>query len=160
MISDSTLLSRPAPSLGILRYLNKVWLISGSLSPLSLSSFLSNRLCVFYSVFNSKEELADHMERHRGPLPYFCHVCDYRFRNRTQLNVHLPRHSDEKPFNCKVNIITIIIMSFIWRIKSGHKKVNAQSNASDASLISSIEIEMIYGDQSPMNPWWIPYQSM
>ena len=62
--------------------------------------------CFFFREFSSKEQLAEHMERHKGTHPYFCHLCDFRFRNRTQLNIHLPRHSDEKPFQCQVQCST------------------------------------------------------
>ena len=52
--------------------------------------------------FDDHEILTQHMEKHKGPNPFFCSVCDSRFKTRTQLNLHLPKHSDEKPFICEI----------------------------------------------------------
>ena len=64
---------------------------------------LEQNICYYCErKFESRETLNDHLERHKGPQPFFCMVCDCRFKSRTQLNLHLPKHSDDKPFVCEV----------------------------------------------------------
>lgn len=42
-----------------------------------------------------------HLAKHKGPEPYFCTVCDLRFKTRTKLQLHTPKHSKIKPFVCE-----------------------------------------------------------
>ena len=41
-----------------------------------------------------------HLAKHLGPDPYFCTVCDLRFKTKTKLQLHTPKHSKIKPFVC------------------------------------------------------------
>ena len=52
--------------------------------------------------FNDREELTSHIEKHKGPEPFFCPTCHVRFKSRTMLSLHLPKHSNEKPFICEI----------------------------------------------------------
>ena len=45
-------------------------------------------------------EFQAHLAKHVGPEPYFCTVCDLRFKTKTKLQLHTPKHSKIKPFVC------------------------------------------------------------
>ena len=51
------------------------------------------------SEINSTE-FQEHLAKHVGPEPYFCTVCDLRFKTKTKLQLHTPKHSAVKPFVC------------------------------------------------------------
>ena len=64
---------------------------------------IEKNICYYCNEkFSNRSSLNDHMEKHKGPLPYFCSLCDSRFKTRAQLKIHLPKHSDEKPFRCEL----------------------------------------------------------
>ena len=44
----------------------------------------------------------EHLAKHVGPEPYFCTVCDLRFKTKTKLQLHTPKHSKIKPFVCDI----------------------------------------------------------
>ena len=63
---------------------------------------LEKNICHYCdSKFDAKEELNEHLLKHKGPKPYFCKLCGWRFKLHAQLMLHLPKHSDDKPFKCK-----------------------------------------------------------
>lgn len=72
---------------------------------------IENNTCYYCEqVFEVKDELLQHMAKHKGPEPFYCHKCGIRFKSRTLLNMHIPKHSDLKPFICDV-----CGMAFKWK---------------------------------------------
>ena len=67
----------------------------------------SNNICYYCERrFASSGELSLHVEAEHsdrqaaGGLPFLCILCPSRFRTRTQLVAHLPKHSSTRPFIC------------------------------------------------------------
>ncbi len=72
---------------------------------------LEQNICYYCEQqFENREDVNEHLEKHKGPKPFYCPVCDTRFKTRTQLNLHLPKHSDDKPYICEV-----CSMGFKWK---------------------------------------------
>lgn len=52
---------------------------------------------------SSKSNLAVHMRRHSGEMTNFCSVCGKGYPRSTDLVVHLRKHTGERPFVCNVH---------------------------------------------------------
>jgi len=76
----------------------------------------ANNICYYCERrFGSSSELsvhvdADHADIKTNNMPFVCSSCPSRFRTRTQLVAHLPKHSPTRPFICAT-----CGASFKWR---------------------------------------------
>lgn len=48
----------------------------------------------------TEEEFKEHLNNHKGSIPYFCTFCSKRFNTKAKLYQHLPKHSKTKPYVC------------------------------------------------------------
>ncbi|XP_046803906.1 zinc finger protein 675-like [Lucilia cuprina] len=69
----------------------------------SLKSMDKGSLCpICGSSFTSKTQLTVHLRRHTGERPFKCDLCERAFLLVTQLNSHKRLHTGEKPYKCQV----------------------------------------------------------
>ena len=53
-------------------------------------------------VFDRRSNLDIHMRTHTNERPYECDVCDKAFRQSGHLQSHMRIHANEKPYECDV----------------------------------------------------------
>ncbi len=62
------------------------------------SKFLTCKLCGYSQ--NRKSQMVIHLRKHTGEKPYKCGCCDYSCSQSSMLNVHMRTHTGERPFIC------------------------------------------------------------
>lgn len=61
-------------------------------------------------TFKTKGNLTEHFKAvHIGQRSFICNVCSYGFKRKRQLDLHMMRHSDAKPFTCTYCNATFVL---------------------------------------------------
>ena len=66
--------------------------------------YSKKHICEFCGqVFKTKMSYVRHVKSHVGKNPYFCDICDKRFRYKSKLNAHHDKtHATEDSFQCQI----------------------------------------------------------